>query len=223
MADFSLLASRVSGPVLTPADGGFAEEVSGQNLAFSHTPEVAVGATSADDVAEAVKFADANGLHVSVLATGHGSHAVVSSGMLITTRRLDRVTVDAQARLATIGAGARWGAVVAAAAQHGLAPITGSSTNVGVVGYLLGGGLGPLSRSHGFSSDYLRSVTIVTADGETVVADDGDLFWALRGGKGGFGVVTEVVLGLVPIDHLYAGALVFEEQHIETVLRAWVD
>src|SRR5699024_5987064 len=122
--------------------------------------------------------------------------------------------LDAGSRVATIGAGVRWGAVVALGAEAGLAPITGSSTNVGVVGYLLGGGLGPLSRSHGFSSDFLRGATVVLASGEVVHAsetENPDLLWALRGGKGGFGVVTSVEVELVPLPDLYAGALVFPE------------
>ncbi len=183
-----------------------------------------MGATSVADVVAAVAFARDNGMPVRVLATGHGSHALVTDGVLVTTGRLDELTIADG--IATIGAGVRWGAVVAAAAELGLAPITGSSTNVGVVGYILGGGLGPLARSHGFSSDYLRGATVVLASGEVVHAsstENADLFWALRGGKGGFGVVTSVVVQLVALRGLYAGALVFPEESIEPVLRGWVD
>jgi FAD/FMN-containing dehydrogenase len=224
--DLTPLINTVAGPVLTPSDGGFAEEVSGYNLAISHRPDVVVGVTSADDAAAAVRFAADNGLRVTVLATGHGSHTAVEGGMLITTRRLDALSIDQDTRIATIGAGLSWAPVVAAAAELGLAPITGSSATVGVVGYLLGGGLGPLSRSHGFSSDYIRAFTVITPSGELVEASaeqNADLFWALRGGKGGFGLVTEVRLELVPLASLYAGALVFAEEHIETAVRAWLD
>ena len=95
-----------------------------------------------------------------------------------------------------------------------------------MAGYLLGGGLGPLARSHGFSSDYLESLTVVTGTGEVVEANASrhpDLFWALRGGKGGLGVVTGMQLRLVPLPNLYAGSLFFTEEHIEAALRAWVD
>ena len=149
-----------------------------------------------------------------------------TSGVLIATRRMNGVSIDAEARTATIGAGAQWGAVIAAAAEHGLAPITGSSPGVGAVGYLLGGGLGPLSRSHGFSSDYLVGFTVVTGSGELVEASaeqHPDLFWALRGGKDGLGVVTEVRVRLVELSALYAGSLFFDTADIETALRAWVD
>lgn len=220
------LASRVSGVVLEPGDDGFADEVAGFNLAVLHTPELVVGAASTADVAEAVRFAADRGLPVRVLATGHGDHAPVTDGMLITTRRLDGVRIDPEAAVATIGAGVRWGAVVAAAAPHGLAPITGSSPTVGAVGYLLGGGLGPLARSHGFSSDRLMGATVVTSGGAIVDASaegDADLLWALRGGKGGLGVVTEARVGLARIPELYAGSLTFDGAHAETVLRGWID
>ncbi|MCU1411628.1 MAG: FAD-binding protein [Rhodoglobus sp.] len=226
MTDFTALRSAVSGPVLTPADEGFAAESTGFNLFYAHSPEVVVGATSAADVVAAVNFARDNRMPVRVIATGHGSHALVTDGVLVNTSRLDELALDTGSRIATIGAGVRWGAVVAAGAEAGLAPITGSSTNVGVVGYILGGGLGPLARSHGFSSDYLRGATVVLASGEVAHAsetENPDLFWALRGGKGGFGVVTSVEVELVPLPALYAGALVFPEESIETVLRGWID
>jgi FAD/FMN-containing dehydrogenase len=124
--------------------------------------------------------------------------------------------------IATVGAGAKWAAVIAAAAPHGLAPITGSSATVGVVGYLLGGGFGPLARSHGISSDYLVGATVVTGAGEVVDAD-ADHLWALRGGKFGLGIVVELRVRLVPLRSLYAGALIFDEANIEAALRAWVD
>lgn len=226
MTDFSSLRSRVSGPVLEPSDLDYADEAAGFNLAVVHSPNAVVGATSASDVAETVKFARANGLRVHVQSTGHGAEAPITSGVLVTTSRLDSVSVDGPLKLATVGGGARWASVVDAAANVRLAPVTGSSTNVGVVGYLSGGGLGPLSRSHGFSSDYVRGLTVVTGTGEIVEAsplENTDLYWALRGGKFGLGVVTEVRLALVELDTLYAGSLLFAEEHIDAVARGWAD
>ena len=127
-------------------------------------------------------------------------------------------TVDPDTRVATIGAGARWSDVVPVADAHGLTPIAGSSANVGVAGYLLGGGLGPFARSHGYSSDLLESLTVVTGTGEVVEAsadEHPDLFWALRGGKVGLGVVTQVRLRLVAMPELYAGTLFFGAEHID--------
>ncbi len=120
-------------------------------------------------------------------------------------------------RTAAIGAGTRWETVVAAASGYGLAPIAGSSTKVGAVGYLLGGGLGPLARSHGFSSDYLIELDVVTGEGELIEASaqhNPELFWALRGGKAGLGIVTEVRLRLVELEHSLRGvALLRRSEH----------
>jgi FAD/FMN-containing dehydrogenase len=226
MVDVTALRARVSGPVLTPGDDGFAEEVESWVQTFTHTPEVAVGAATPEDVVQAVAFASANGLAVRVQGTGHGSHAAVTDGVLVTTRRLNSVAVDAESRLATIGAGVQWAAVVAAAAEHGLAPITGSSGTVGVVGFLAGGGFGPLVRSHGVASDRVRGFQVVTGEGELVHAnadDHADLFWALRGGKGGLGIVTEVTIELIELATLYGGSLAYDAEDIEAALRAWID
>jgi len=222
----SISSPAVSGPVHAPGDPGYAPELAGFNLAVQHSPELVVGAADAADVLQAVRFARERGMRVAVQSTGHGAHDAVTSGLLVTTRRLDAVDVDPGTRTATVGAGARWAAVIAAAAEHGLAPVTGSSDNVGVVGYLLGGGLGPLARSHGFSSDYLTSLSVVTGEGEAREASEQehpDLFWALRGGKSGLGVVTGVRLRLVELGTLYAGSLFFAEEHIETAMRTWAD
>lgn len=226
MIDTNELRSRVSGPVLVAADEGYAAEVAGYNLAVTHTPDVVVGASSTSDVVEAVLFARELALPVRVQGTGHGAHAPITDGVLITTSRLDEVSLDAGSRLATVGAGVRWSRLIAAGAPHGLAPVGGASTSVGVVGYLTGGGFGPLSRSHGASSDYVRGFTVVTGRGEVVEAsatDDSDLYWALRGGKTGLGIVTAVRLELVELPSLYAGSLLFENQHIEKVVRGWLD
>ncbi|WP_421742775.1 FAD-binding oxidoreductase [Cellulomonas sp.] len=219
------LASRVTGPVLTPDHDGFADEIAPHNRAVVHAPDVAVGAASTQDVAETVRWAAEQGVPVHVLATGHGATTPVTSGVLLTTRRLGGVDVDPATRVATIDAGARWSDVVPVADAHGLTPIAGSSANVGVVGYLLGGGLGPFARSHGFSSDLLESLTVVTGTGAVVAAsadEHPDLFWALRGGKVGLGVVTQVRLRLVAMPELYAGTLFFGAEHVDTALRGWL-
>src|ERR1700754_507745 len=137
----STLSAEVTGPVLAPYDGGYAEEVAAFNLAATHTPELVVGATSDADVAGAVRYAGDHGLHVHVQGTGHGAEVPITSGMLITTKRLDALTIDPATRTATIGAGQQWGAVVAAAAKHGLFPVSGAASTVGVAGLLVGGGV----------------------------------------------------------------------------------
>jgi hypothetical protein len=220
------LRARCTGPVLTRGDDGFAEEVFAWNTATTHSPDVVVGAANAQDVVEAVRYAFRDRVPVAVQATGHGAARPVDEGVLVSTRRLDTVRIDPATYIATIGAGVAWGAVVSAAAELGLAPITGSSAGVGVVGYLAGGGLGPLARSHGFSSDWVRSYQVVTGEGELVTASgeqNPDLFWALRGGKTGFGIVTQVQVELAELASLYGGNLTYATADIETVLRDWVD
>ncbi|MEV4536135.1 FAD-binding oxidoreductase [Asanoa sp. NPDC049518] len=222
----STLSAQVNGPVLAAYDEGYADEVAAWNTGATHTPDLVVGATSASDVATAIRYAGDHGLHVHVQGTGHGAESSITSGLLITTRRLDGLVVDPQTRTATIGAGQQWGAVVAAAAEHGLLPIAGAASTVGVIGLLTGGGLGPLVRSHGYASDYVLGFTVVTGAGEIVSAsatEHADLFWALRGGKFGLGVVTEVRVRLVELAQLYGGALMFDAADIEPALRAWVD
>ncbi len=116
--------------------------------------------------------------------------------------------------------------MIAAAAKFGLAPVTGSSTGVSVVGYLLGGGLGPLARSHGFSSDYMVGATVVTGTGDVLEVDaerHADLFWALRGGKFGLGIVTEVRIRLVELATVYGGSIAFAEDAVDAALRGWLD
>jgi len=218
------LRESVRGTVLLRGDDALTAEAACFNPTIRHDPDILVAARDENDVVEAVRFARAHGLPLRIQATGHGSESPISGGLLLITRDLDALEVDADDRRVRIGAGLRWGPVIAATAEHGLAPVTGSSTSVGAVGYTLGGGLGPLARSHGFTADWVRAFRVVTAGGELVTADDTtnpELFWALRGGKGGLGVVTEMTLEVVPLATLYAGSVFFEGDAIEEAFRAW--
>jgi FAD/FMN-containing dehydrogenase len=218
------LAAQVAGPVLTPADPGFAAEIMGFNVANVPSPDLAVGATDAEDVAAAVRWAAANGLTVTVQSTGHGSITSMAGGLLVNTRRMTDVVIDPVAGTATVGAGTRWSQVITAAAPHGLAPLNGSSSQVGVVGYSLGGGLGPLGRRYGFAADHIRSLQLVTAYGEireVTAGNDPDLFWAIRGGKGNFGIVTALEFSLVPVARLYGGGIFFPVAAAPDVLTRW--
>ncbi|AZG48506.1 FAD-binding oxidoreductase [Gordonia insulae] len=217
-------AATIVGPVLTPGDAGYAEELAGFNVATVQAPDVVVGATSADDVAAAVRHARAHGLRIGVRATGHGP-VVEGHGLLtITTSRMTEVTVDPIARTARVGAGARWRDVIAATAPHGLTGLVGSSSSVGVVGYTLGGGLSPLGRQFGYAADRVRSIEVVTADGTVRTVDAGagsDLFWALLGGRDGCGIVTALEFDLVGLTTLYGGGIYFAGGAAEQVLHAW--
>jgi hypothetical protein len=221
------LRSRVRGPVLAAGDDGLAAEVAAWNVAVQHTPAVAVGATCAADVVAAVSWAVAQDLRVAVQATGHGPVRNAAGALLITTRRMQGVHIDADRRIVRVQAGVRWAAVMEAAAEHGLAGLCGSSSDVGVVGYTLGGGMGSLGRAHGFAADSVTAVEIVTADGRlrrVTADDDPELFWALRGGKGNFGVVTALEFELVPVPSLFGGGIFFAGDDAPALLhrfREW--
>lgn len=222
------LALQVAGPVLTGDDPRTAAEVAGFNTTHTPRPAVVVGATCAADVAAAVRWATAHGRAVAVQSTGHGLISDLADTVLVTTRRMSAVTVDPVARTARVGAGVRWGQVIEAAAPFGLAPLNGSSSQVGVIGYTLGGGLGPMARRYGFAADHVRRVELVTAAGEIRQVDaisDPELFWALRGGKGNFGIVTELEFELMPVAGLYGGGVFFPGAAAADLLhtyRTWV-
>ena len=212
------------GPVFRPGDPGYDAARAGYNVALDGRPERVVGAVGAEDVRRAVSSAANDDLAVGVQATGHGASVSPEGAVLITTRRMDRVAVDPVARTAHIAAGARWSQVLAATTAHGLAPLNGSSPDVGVVGYTLGGGIGPLGRRYGFAADHVRSLDVVTADGDlhhVSPSREPDLFWALRGGKGNFGVVVSMEIDLFPVARLFGGGLYFPLEAAAEVLDAY--
>ncbi len=218
------LDDLVIGPVLDGSDPAAQQEAATFNVAVVHRPVVVVGAACAEDVVAAVRWARKHDLPVAVQATGHGPVAPVTGALLITTHRMRAVSVDPVRRTARVEAGARWREVIDAAAIHGLAPLCGSSAQVGVVGYTLGGGIGLLARQYGFAADLVVSLTLVTADGRVHVVNaesDPELFWAARGGKGNFGVVTDIEFELVELTEIYAGSVFFDARSADSVLRAY--
>jgi FAD/FMN-containing dehydrogenase len=221
----AVLAAQIAGPVFGPEDEGFAAECAPFNLAVTHRPRVVVGASNSADVQAAVGFARRLGLPVAVMATGHQATVAADGAVLVTTHRMARVSVDPAARTARVAAGARWQDVIDAAAPHGLAPLNGSSPLVGVVGYTLGGGLSPtMGRAHGWAADHVLPMEVVTADGAPRFVDatsEPDLFWALRGGKSNFGVVTAMEFALFPVEQLWAGGLFFDGADAKAVLHAY--
>lgn len=218
------LRRQVAGTVLDGTDPAAATEAAGFNTAVTHRPSVVVAAENAGDVAAAVRYARESGLPVAVQATGHGAADPVEGAVLVTTSRMQEVQVDPRRGTARVGAGVRWRSVIDAAVPYGLAPLSGSSSGVGVVGYTLGGGMGHLARRHGFAADHVRTVELVTADGlaRRVTADsDPELFWAVRGGQGRFGIATALEFDLVPLTEFFGGAMLFGPTQVETVLRAF--
>jgi FAD/FMN-containing dehydrogenase len=212
--------------VLRPGDSGYQEELAGFQTGFVQRPAVVFAAERAGDVIAAVRYAAERDLPIGVQATGHGLPGACAGGVLVTTKRMDRVTVDAESRTARVQAGVRWGRVVAAAEKYGLAPLNGSAPGVGAVSYTLGGGLGILAREFGYAADHVRSLDVVTADGRLrhVTRDlDPDLYWALLGGGREFGIVTELEIGLVPVTGLYGGSVAFDGRETDpaALLRAY--
>ncbi|MCY0937602.1 FAD-binding protein [Streptomyces sp. H34-S4] len=201
------------------------------NLFAPVAPAAAVTAHSVDEVRSAIRRAREQGLGVRVHATGHASATARPMGddLLIRTGLGAGVEIDAERRVARVPAGARWGAVVDAAARYGLAAPHGSSPTVGVVGYLLGGGLSMYARHTGLSVNSLRAVELVTADGELRRVDateDPELFDALRGGGGGLGVVTAVEVALFPAARVITGAAFWpaaDAARLLPVWRAWAE
>jgi FAD/FMN-containing dehydrogenase len=220
----STLDEFIPCPVLRPGDGGFSREVTGFNLAHPHEPDVVLVAGCSEDVAAAVRWAAERGTPIGVQATGHGANAPMDGGLLISTRRMNQVSVDPQSRTATVGAGATWGDVLRAGAPYGLGGLCGSSSGVGVVGYTVGGGLPVLGRAYGWAADRVRSMEVVAADGvlRHVDADhEPDLFWALRGGKGNAGIVTSMTFELLPLNSIYAGSAFFDGSDAPALLHAY--
>ena len=217
------LRAAVRGPVLVAGDDGYRAELTAFDLSLVHSPTVVVAAASADDVQATVRIAAAAGVPIIVIGSGHGDIPPVTDGIVLNVRRINEVQVDSADRSARIGAGATWHDVMARSVPAGLAPVAGSAPAVGVGGFLLGGGMGPIGRAVGFSSDHLRSIEMVGADGglHLVTAADKDLYWALRGGKGGFGVVTAVTVELLELPSIYGGGEYYPAADIPALLRAF--
>jgi len=218
------LRAVVSGVVAEPHEDAYAEHATPWNLAVAMAPTAVVAVRTAEDVVATVRFASDHGLTVGVQATGHAPVSALAGHLLISTRALDEVTVHAEERWARVGAGVKWGRVVEAAAPHGLAPLNGSTGDVGVVGYLTGGGVGPMVRTFGCASDTVRAFEVVTGDGalrRVTPTEHPDLFFALRGGKGVGGIVTAVEIDLLPVPQFYGGALYFDGADAPAVVDRW--
>jgi FAD/FMN-containing dehydrogenase len=223
---FEALRARVAAAVTLPGEPGWDTARQAWNLAADQHPAVVTEPTTAAEVVTLVEFARDHELRVAVQSTGHAASALgsLSHAMLVRTHLMRAVTIDAAARRARVEAGARWADVVLPASAHGLAALAGSSPDVGVAGYALSGGIGWLARSHGLAADSIVAIEMVTADGRLLRIDRDhtpDLFWAVRGGGGSFGVVTGIELELFPIERLYAGALFFPWERSTEVLGAW--
>jgi FAD binding domain len=221
---FSALQARIFGQVLEPSDPEFDKTVQGWSLGHRHHPALMVIAKDTVDVIETVRFAKSNGLKLAVQATGHGFVRDAKDGLLVNVSGLNAVSIDPVAQTATFQPGATWAQVLEAAHEHGLVGLVGDTPSVGATGFVLGGGTGWFSRLYGMGVDSLLGVEIVTSDGELrrVNAElEPELFWALRGGAGGFGVVTSMTLQLYPHKTVTTGQVIFPISHAKAAIQAY--
>ena len=225
--DLDPLRELLDGDVVAPGDPDWNEARQAWNLAVDQRPAAVAIPESAEDVAAVVAFARAEGLRVAPQGTGHNAGALgreLDDTILLKTHRMRGVTIDAENRSARAEAGVIWIEVVEEAAKHGLAALAGSSPDVGVVGYTLGGGLSWLARKHGIGANGVTAIEVVTASGDLVRTDwanEPELFWALRGGGGAFAIVTAIEFDLFPIEQVYAGILWYPVDRAAEVLNAW--
>src|SRR3954452_9469026 len=221
------LREQLQGDYVTPEDASWDEARLAWNLAVDQVPAAVAIPETADDIVEVVRFARANGLRVAGQSTGHNAHPLAAGlehTVLVKTHRMRGVEIDADARIARAEAGALWMDVTYPAGEHGLAPLAGSSPDVGVTGYSLGGGISWLGRRYGLAANSVVGLEFVNAYGDIVRAssvENPDLFWAMRGGGGSCGIVTHVETKLYPVKELYAGWLIFPMERAEEVLTAW--
>ena len=209
------LRAGVTGRVISPADPGYDEARTVYNAMIDRRPAAVVQCADEADVAAVVRHAAETGMDLAVRGGGHSvpGFGTADGALVVDLSSLSSVTVDPAARTARAGGGTTWGSFNEATGAHGLATTGGIISTTGVGGLTLGGGIGYLARGHGLSCDNLLSARVVTADGAVVTASESenpDLFWALRGGGGNFGVVTEFTFRLHPVAEIYGGPMFFE-------------
>ena len=213
--------------LLTPGQPDFDQARRAWNLAVDQRPAAIGIPRSSDDVIALIRFAREHGLRVAPQATGHSAACLTAldGSLLLKTSRMRSATIDPQGRTATVQAGAQWIDVSSLAAEHGLAPLAGSSPDVGVVGSMLGGGLSWLGRRYGLAANGIRRAEVITSAGERLEVDarrNQELFWALRGGGGAYAVVTELEFELHPVASVYAGVLLWPLDRAAEILGAWI-
>lgn len=214
--------------VLFPGDAGFDAARLPWNVVVDQRPIAVVRPETAEDVVDAVRAAVAAGLRVAPQSTGHAAAALadtdLSDVVLLSLAGLRGVTVDPLARTARVLGGSQWNDVIAAAAPHGLTALHGSAGDVSVVGYALSGGISFYGRAHGMAVHSVREVQLVTAGGDLLRAsadEHPELFWAVRGGSGAFGVVVSLEIDLLPYADVHAGMMLWDAAHAPAVAHAW--
>lgn len=224
-----LFGGRAADRVHVPGDPGYDGARLAWNFAVDQRPAAVVSVTTPEEVTEVVRTAALAGLRVAPQSTGHNAGPLAERGLddvvILRTGHLDAVTYDEARRVVRVEGGCLWEPVVDAAAKYGRAVLHGSSPDVGVAGYTLGGGMGWYARKLGLATNSLVAVEMVIGDGTLVRADaetNQELFWAVRGGGGSFGVVTALEVRTFDIESAYAGMMMWDLADLEPVLREWV-
>jgi hypothetical protein len=222
------LQGRIGGSVIGPGDTAYEMARQVWNARIDRRPALIARPRSADEVATTLRFGIEQGLTVAVKGGGHSvaGHGIVDDGLMIDLAGLDTIDVDPVARRAIVGGGRSWGPVDAATARHGLATTGGQISTTGVGGLTLGGGVGWLMGRDGLTVDNLRSAEIVTADGRIRRIGpnaEPELFWAIRGGGGNFGIVTSFEFDLHPVSTILGGTVIWEASRTRDVIRLYRD
>ncbi|PPL15055.1 hypothetical protein GY24_14980 [Microterricola pindariensis] len=220
------MAAHIEGAVTTPADAGWDAARQAWNVAADQHPDAVIAPSSAEDVQAAIRFAEQHQLRVVAQSTGHLAAPLgdLAGSILIRTAGLSSIDVDPEALTVRVGAGVLWADVTAALAEHGLMGLAGSAPDVGVAGYLLGGGVSWFARSHGLATSHVTEIEAVTGDGRVLRAnadEESELFHALRGGGGNYAVVTAITMRAFAVRDVYAGMLLFPLERADEVLTAW--
>ena len=221
------LRGTIKGSVLVPADPGYEEARQIWNAMINRRPAVIVQCVQAEDVPLVIRFARKNGLELSIRGAGHNiaGNAVCDNGVMIDFSRMKKVRVDARKRRAYVEPGATLADLDEATQAHGLATPVGINSTTGIAGLTLGGGFGWLTRKYGMTIDNLVSVDMITAEGKKMRAsqnENADLFWAIRGGGGNFGVVTQFEFQLFPVGpEIVAGLIVFPFDQAKQILTKY--
>lgn len=220
------LRAQIAGTLITAAHAEYDTARKIYNVTVDRYPLAVVRAANAQDVAATIRFARDHTLPLAVRSGGHsvGKHSVIDDALVLDLSGMKQIAIDPAARIARVGAGATSGDLAGPASAHGLALSTGDTHSVGMGGLTTGGGIGFMVRKHGLAIDNLLAAQVVTADGAIVVASPEshpELFWAIRGGGGNFGVVTEFTFRLAPVGQILGGDLMLPATR--EVLRGYLD
>ncbi|TCO42234.1 FAD/FMN-containing dehydrogenase [Kribbella antiqua] len=218
------LTAMLPGQVLVPGDPGWEEHSRGWILSVDQRPRAVLTVGETEDVVAAARWAARHGVAISAQPVGHGATTALDDTVLLRTRALREITIDTEQRIARVGAGVKWGELLAVTSELGLTGLVGSSPDPSVVGFCLGGGLSWFGRAYGLAAHSVVAVELVDAAGElrrVTASSDPELFWALCGGGGDFGIVTAMELRLHPAPHVFGGRLLWPIEMARPVLKAF--